>query len=266
MKKQHCCAVEAFSGQGHRKEMEDCLLVHRSGSDMFIVVCDGHGPKGGDIAKDIMLQFARCEKLLMSLSGPAFNAAASGVFCKIHADMSAMYSPLSGAAVLVACVRKGGFVQIAYAGDVEARILVKNRWDLSRRLTALHHLTNTAEYTRISEATSGQLVIHKDHGRPCLVYGSGWCELTRSIGTSYFDPVGHTCEPGFATAHIEPGNILMIGTDGAWHSLDRRPLMFAGFEPGDVKGARTFLEQRCSEVVPGQLASLDNYACVLGSA
>lgn len=250
----------AFSGQGNREDMEDYAVAQEMGKGTFICVCDGHGDYGAKAAGMALAHMARLSDELLSGTPLDFARAIAPEFSAIHSDIVAKLGRLSGAAVLTARI-VGDSVALAYAGDVEARIVSASglSW---RSLTRPHRLTNMDERFRVSEFVSPNQ-LRKFCREDRLIREEKCLQLTRSVGCPHFDPVGHISTPSAAVDWIRKGESLIIGSDGFWEMVDGMPPQF---EPGDLESLFRCLKRRCDEAYERRVGDLDNHVCVVASS
>ena len=259
---------ETFSGPGHRDTMEDCALVQTTTRGRLIIMCDGHGPKGADVATHIMARLAAGEECFMSAQESEFFDLAAEAFEVVHVALKGdpKRDQMSGAAVLIARLI-GSRALIAYAGDVEARLVSEHGWDHSRSLTPPHTLRNTSEVRRLCERHQLSQITHREGGHSYLTHKERLLQITRGVGTAHFDEVGHTCAADIAYADIGPKDLLVIGTDGMWEVMDRcRLAQRKWFDSGDPQSGAAFFKDRCVRAYRTRGYPLDNFACVVAGA
>jgi serine/threonine protein phosphatase PrpC len=188
----------------HRAYMEDRWAAHATVPALFAAVYDGHG--GAEVA----------ERAAADLHPLVFQALAAGVepadalrraFEEVDRRTSDIDSGSTAAAVLIT----RGTLFTAHAGDSRVVRVGRSR---AESLTRDHRIDVDPERARV-------LRMGAELDPPYVVREGRGLMVTRSLGDSWFRPVGVIAEPEIG-AHAPTADDLAIvlATDGVWDVLD----------------------------------------------
>jgi serine/threonine protein phosphatase PrpC len=204
--------VATHSQCGKRNDVcQDVVMTDTRDGAHIVVVCDGHGTDGHDIA-------GMCAAKLVNtlpvegVDAAALAAAYREVDDSLH-DSPAVYK--SGSTVVSAIVSPDGDVWIAHAGDCRA-VLVPPRGDVLV-LTEDHKASLESEIDRMKEIAAAE---KEDFVPVIFVQGCarvmGILAISRAFGDLNLSPYV-TAKPD--VVHVSapsPGSVMILATDGLW--------------------------------------------------
>ncbi len=244
-----------FFGQGQRPTMEDQMKVIDFKDGICVLLCDGHGENGKKAADLVLKGIAGRAVRFMSCDPEGFGLVAGPAFAELDKAVDESFGERTGVAATV--IRISDYKMCsANVGDVEVHRISK---DPSRtaKITTLHRFSVEVERERAKQSFKRIPEAEVCLGKLCL---GDECALmlTRSIGDGRFRSAGVIHEPSICTDEsIEPGEVLVVGTDGLWDALLSPGMTFLSLLSMSAAKATVVLSDLCKE------KSDDNYAGIV---
>eukprot|EP00928_Gymnodinium_smaydae_P095924 TRINITY_DN8353_c0_g1_i5.p1 TRINITY_DN8353_c0_g1~~TRINITY_DN8353_c0_g1_i5.p1 ORF type:complete len:604 (+),score=110.31 TRINITY_DN8353_c0_g1_i5:113-1924(+) len=229
-------SVAEDPNEGFRPYMEDghkivdpllqCGVQGREDNWGLFAVYDGHGGR-----KEVEYVEGKLHDIVLAelqAQGPTKDAAAAltAAFKKVDSQLAMLGAWNSGCTATVSLVRRQAertTVYVANVGDSRAVIVGLGSSRPTERLSTDHRATDASEAQRIAE--EGGIVRHGRVG--------GALSVSRSLGDHSLKGSGVSCVPDVQTYTAEPGQALVIASDGLWDALqddDARQVLSSSLE------------------------------------
>lgn len=239
-------SLGVVSEQGHRWRMEDAHHVEPNFAGkgwIFGGVYDGHRGSFAAVYAEQNLHLQLTKELKKNISpGHAFVEA-------YHAISSQLEDQESGATAVTFLIQ-GRELTVAHAGDARALLIRTDGW---MQLTRDHRLEEDSERERIEQC--GGIVRH-----PYVMRGMQGLMPTRTLGDSYFKPVGVIATPDVFRQRIGPEDRFLIAAcDGLFDVMSNDEVAEAAAESSDPQDLADRLRREVLEVRMG----MDNLTIVV---
>lgn len=189
-----------------RIEQQDAYSVVLKDDSAVALVVDGHGNKGGPIARAVVQHMA--DEYINRSSWPTAFAASDA-----YVDPLLPENGCSGACVVAVCA-KVDKVEVAWAGD--SRLTCIDAAGDAVNLTEDHRPDSKKETARITRETNLPLMIRKD-GQTTRLFTRAWqwgTMITRGVGNRGLRPSGFTNVPEVVTREMKAPYTVLLYSDG----------------------------------------------------
>ena len=241
-----------------RIEQQDAYSVVLKGNSAVALVVDGHGTKGGSIARAVVQQMP--DDYIRLSSWPAAFAASDA-----YVNPLLPTNKFSGACVVAVCATVDK-VEVAWAGD--SRLTCIDAAGDAVNLTEDHRPDSKKETERITRETKPPLMIRKD-GQTTRLFSRAWecgTMVTRGVGNEGLRPSGFTNVPEVVTRDMKAPYTVFLYSDGVADVFNTAQdiQVFANHIDGEFEATAPAFIKACIEARQrdGAPVTMDNLSMV----